>query len=1847
MYQKTTMPKGILAVVSAVIALAAVSCGRSAGTTEPSPKFTSYIKAYTGGVVNESSTIKVEFTSAVPGISSGDNAGGGMFTFSPSLKGTARWTSPYMLEFIPEEGALRPGTAYRAVLRTDRILKTGDSELKNFTFSFMAAPKEAAISNGSMTIRHGSSGYADAEFTVSFSEDTAQEDITKMLSVEYGGRRADFELYDDGGRRKYTVAVPGLKRGQEDTPVTVVLDGSGSGYGKLKESAVIPALGRFRVVDHYRKDGTDPYIAVIFSEPLMHGLDMKGMAELHGVSRYYIEAENNILKISFNGNRDREMQLDLDGGITGSNGEKLGQGSRLVFRQDDLMPAVRIISNGTILPDSRQLNLAFQSVNLCAVDLEVIRVFENNILMFLQDNTLSTSDNLRRSGRLVYKRNIRLDTEPGKDLHRWQDFSIDLSGLFRQEPGAIYRVCLSFRQEYSLYGKELSGIGQEPSMVSTVSGEVTAEEEAEWDITNPYYYGSRRDWSVYRWRDRNNPMTPSYYMNEDRMPVCNLLASDIGIIAKMSSSDRMYLTVNSIVTTEPIPEAEVKIYNYQLQTIGEGRTDKDGMAVIGFSGKPFIVTAKASGGTGYLKVNDGAEKSMSRFDTGGEAIKGGIRGFVYGERGVWRPGDTLHVTLIVDDREHVLPDSHPVTMEIYTPQGQFHDRQVSTSGQNGFYAFHIPTSAGDPTGSWNAYFKVGGTTFHKSLPVETIKPNRLKINLDIKGDMLEAGKEISGSLAANWLTGPAASGLKATVEMSLSAVSTAFRQYPGYTFRNPVSQFTSSTTGFISTTLGNDGTKQFKAKVPAADGAPGMLKANLICRVEEKGGDESITTVPMPFSPFSSYVGIELPDTGKDNIETDTDNSFKVIVVDKDGTPVSGHSLEYSIFKLKWSWWWESRSESLDSYVNGTSASPVASGRITSRTTGTAIPFRVDYPEWGRYLIYVKDTQSGHATGGIVYVDWPSWRGRSAKSDPDGLTMLAFTLDKDSYTAGEEATVYIPVAEGGRALVSLENGRSVISRTWVTTGKEDTKYRFRVTEDMAPNFYVHISLLQPHSHTANDLPIRMYGVQPVKVSSPASHLHPQLSMPDVLRPQEEFSFTVSEKEGKPMTYTLAIVDEGLLDLTSFRTPDPWSAMYSREALGVRTWDLYDDVIGAFSGRFSPLFSIGGDENIMDSSKKDNRFNPVVRYLGPFTLEKGRRTHKVTLPMYVGSVRVMAVAGKDGAYGNSEKAVPVRSPLMILPTLPRVLGTGEEFSMPVNVFVMEEGTEDVKVSVSTEGPVRLTSSSSTGLKFPGTGDRIVQFSLAATDVEGTAKVTVTAEGGGHRVTETVSISVRNPNPVMLDTYREMIGPGEARTFTYPSIDGSQVEEAALSIASFPAIDFNGIYMFSSDYEHLCTEQIASRGLTLTAVKDMLSEENRNRADVLIPELLKLLYSRQLPDGGFAYWPGRASADEWVSSMAGHFMMEAEMKGYTVSKEVMTGWKRFQKRCVRNWRNTGKYDLNDLEQAYRLYTLALASDADAGAMNRLKETPGLSAQARWRLAAAYCITGKKAIAEEMTDRLQPTVPEYSGYRRTFGSSTRDIAMIIETLVLEGRTAKAMETAVSFSERFSQMEYTTQTVAFASVAMARLAEKTNNAATEAEVSENGNTRMLKSAKNVCETSLAPEAGSVTVTNRSEGAVYVALTAKSRPPYSADVDAASSGLGISVTYRGMDGEVISPERIAQGTEFIAETTVHNTDPARNLSSLALTQMIPSGWEIFNGRLFTPEDEDSGYDYQDIRDDRVCYYFSLPAGKQVTFRTRMRAVYQGTFVLPSVSCEDMYSPAVSCRTASGKTTVTAEGAGN
>ncbi len=1832
-------------VICVALLLLLAGCSTKSGK-EIDPEFARYISAFTYGNVSSDAFIQIELVQEIPAVELNAEVKDKLFSFSPSLKGQTFWVNGNTIRFMPDAGELEPGKEYHIGFLLGKVL---DVEEKFRQFNFSIRVNEQSFTADLLPFSPMSMSdltWNRIEVTMNLSNPVSSDDVTRMFDVK-GAKQSHIQV-KPAGATAFHVSIDSLQRTDKPQQYALTIDGKAINSKKKVEYTIdIPAFSKdhFEVTDVRMMQASDPHIRLTFSDPVSQTQDLEGLIVPSGVKNFTYRIDKNVIKIYPETLPKGQMELQIYEGIKNNSGLNLDKSYLYQLQVDDDKPQIKFEKSGNILPDAEQLLLPFSAVNLWAVDVQVVKIYRNNLLYYLQSSSLNNNQSgseLRRFGRLVMKKRIRLDRDKQLDLSKWNNFTIDLSQMIGKDPGALYMVQLSMRSDYSLYPCE--GIRpqspDEAIMKRFSDDQLSEEDEAVWDEPYPYYY-EPIDWSGYKWEERDDPCKPTYYMLQDRRIQTMVMASNVGIIAKAGQGHIMSVAVTDILSTEPLSGAEVTIYNYQMQVMGSGKTDRNGFIEIDYKkGRPFVVTAAKGNDTGYLEVADQASLPLSRFDVSGKEIQKGLKGYVYTERGVWRPGDTIFVSFILEDREKKLPEGHPVTLEVYTPRGQFYQRQVKSDGLKGFYTFTVPTDPAAETGVWQGQVKVGGTTFHKSLRIETIKPNRLRVRLDTDSIIDASNGVISGTLTSQWLHGAPASNLKADVDLTLYASDNPFKGYVGYSFNNPIVKFETSKTKIFEGVLNASGVAGVNAKVPVAENAPGMLRGNILSRVYETGGDMSFYAQTVFYSPYKRYVGVKAPDLRPGQfLETDSPVPFDVVTVDAYGKAVSGN-VEYTVYKLNWSWWWDSTQEDLGSYVNNTAANIVANGDVTLTNGKGKIDFQVDYPDWGRYLLLVKDKEGKHATGTVFYVDWPLWRGRSAKSDPEGLTMLAFSTDKPSYETGEKATVIIPKSSEGRVLISIENGSGILHREWVkTSGEEDTKYVIEVTENMAPNFYVFATMLQPHAQTVNDLPIRMYGVVNVGVENKNSILEPVIRMPDMLKPEKEFTISVSEKTKKPMTYTLAIVDEGLLDLTAFKTPNAWSEFYAREALGVRTWDLFDRVLGANTGMMGPLLSIGGDEALRPSRDNVNRFKPVVKFIGPFELKGGEtKSHTIRLPQYIGSVRVMVVAGGDGAYGNAEKTVEVKNDLMTLSTLPRIMGPDEEVWLPVNVFAMGNSVKNVQVSIQTKGLLKPTDGTTKNVSFDKPGDKIVFFKLASGKETGAEQVEIKATGNGMSFSETIDIAVRNPNPPTVITQAKLIDPGESVTLDIQTEGVEPDDWATLELSRLPSVNFSQNMNYLLEYPHGCTEQITSQAFPLLYIEEftVLREDEKKQMTAKVNEVIRMLSSRQLADGGFMYWYGDSYASEWATTYAGHFLIEAKNKGYEVPETVLSRWAQFQRRLAQNWLPTNpnrtyySVSMIELQQAYRLYTLVLNGTTELGAMNRMRELSGLSLQARWRLAAAYAMAGRVDVANSLVFNLPDEVSAYSFNNDTYGTSARDRAMILETYLLLDNVEKAMSVAPSVAQSLSSGYVTTQTAAFGLVAMAKLAGQVGSGNIDVDWTLNGrNMENVNTPKAIYQVDINPNKSlSVNLTNKGEGKLYARLSARTIPQVGTDREPTQGRFRMTVRYVGLNGNPLNVESLPQGTEFTAVVTVQNS-AEQAFTDLALTQVFPSGWEIFNERILEADASapGGGYNYRDIRDDRVLTYFNLGAGQTKTFRVRLQAAYRGNYYLPPVSCQAMYAP--------------------
>jgi len=1835
------MKRVLTFVVFAAHVLGMYACGERKIEEEDSLyRFKEYIQNHSGGRRSAMDPITIELVRSLDHYDLSQELPSEYLEIQPKTSGKLVIENGINLTFVPDK-KLAPDTEYSVTLKLDKLYDDLAEGYESFTFRFKTIAPNFKLNIGEL--QSYSRDWQNLSGILELSDIITAEEAAELITVIQNDNNLKIKFADSVPNSKYfSFIIDSVNRLENESSLLISWDGKAiKSDNKGERIFTIPGYNDFTVLSVQASIQQSTFLKINFSDPLVESQNFNGLVSVKGKNDMRFEVDGNVLIVYPDERVTGIARVEIFEGITNVYGYKLRKPFSQSVAFEQLEPGLRAVSTGVILPGSAATPFYFEAVNLRAVEVRIIKIFQNNILQFLQSNNLENGgDNeIRSVGRRIAKKTIQLHSDELENDGLWKAYGLNLSDYFKADPGAIYRVELSFKKEHSTYNCE-SGIqssGKEEDYDEyyydedeyySPSPDMDEEEREERYWNNELYR-----WRIhnYNWEERENPCHEAYY-HEGRILKSNVLGSDLGLIAKTGENNTYHFAASNILTTKPEIGVKLSLYNYQQQLIAELTTDANGMVTHQEKQKAVFVIAQKENNFAYLKLNDGNMLTLSNFDISGKELQKGLKGYLYKDRGVHRPGDTIHLTFALNDLANPLPEEHPLTLEVTDAQGKVVQRVVEKSNESNLYYFPIPTDAAAATGNWRATVQVGGAKFTTVLRVATVKPNRLKINLEFEDEVLSSAKPIKGSATVHWLHGAVAKNLAIEMEATIRSTSTAFKGFPDYEFSDPVRTFEETEVSILKGKVDEVGKIAILKELELNKKAPGMLRASILTKVFEGGGDFSIDVFTKDLAPYSYFVGLKSPKAqGYGSYFTDEKNRFEVVSVDENGKPSGGRDLEVKVYRIEWRWWWRRGEDNLSTYENSSVHQPYKDISLTTDAKGKA-NFELLIPEEnsGRYLIRVLDKASGHATGRVTYF-YRNWWSGTGSEDTESAKMLLFSADKEKYQVGDQAVISFPSGAAGRALLSIENGTEVLATKWVETQKGETRTTLEITPEMAPNIFVNISLLQPHAQSANDLPIRLYGVNPILVEDPVTILSPAIELPAVLKPEEKYTIKVAEKNSKPMSYTIAIVDEGLLDLTRFRTPEIHSAFYTREALGVKTFDMYDYVIGAYSGSVENIYTIGGSDDAAGAkNRKADRFKPVVTFLGPFTLKAGEKaSHSVMMPNYIGSVRAMVVAADNStaAYGASEKTVPVRKPLMVLASLPRKLSPGEKVTLPVTVFAMENKVKDVKLNVNTSNGLKAIGSTMKTIKFTALGEQIVNFDYEVTGT-GVQTINVTASGAGEIASYQVEIDLENPNPVTQTVTGLDLEANTSKDFSFKTYGVEGSNAAYLEFSTLPPMDFTRRMEYLIRYPHGCVEQTTSAAFPQLALMDIFDIPQSRKQEIQknVEAAIRKLNTYQALDGGISYWPGERKADEWSTSYVGHFMLEAKRKGYVLPLTFLHNWLRFQQEAARQWRTNGQSNWSDFTQAYRLYTLALAGQPDLSSMNRLREFGTLSNDARWRLAAAYALAGHDRVAKELAGKanldFQPEKYDY----RTYGSPFRNRAMALETMVILA-DPKQRDLATSLAKNLSSSSwYSTQETAFALIALSKMVAANGGKDLNVSFFSAGEDNTIKTDQAISQRKIQVNTGEnkITVKNNNDNLVYVRLVQSGKLPVGEEL-AENRNLRVLTTYYDAAGKKIDPSSIQQGSPILAKISVENTS-GDFIDNVALTQIFPSGWEIVNTSFTELGGGAAGEArFTDIRDDRVNFYFDLDSKKSKTFTVKLNASYLGNYYLPGSQAEAMY----------------------
>lgn len=1754
----------------------------------------------TNGDIHFDDEIKVIFNDPVVEENEVNSSPQGVFSFSPNIKGSAIWESRSVLRFVPDK-PLPTRTEYQGKLFLQKVSpQFKEQKLEDLAFSLNVLGRDIKSFNATLDLKDRNDPvkliYSG---TVRFSEKTDLESVQKSTkikgskSIELNWSKVDDQVFQftteeiirTDGNQEFTIYF-------DKKPLELEFDYS--------ENFTVSPLKKM-VANEFRTDeaGRVPRIRITFSDEIDMDQNIEGLIDISPKVDFEVKKLGKAVILDGKFKFGSKYEVTVRKGLKSRWGTKTESEESSDIHFSDIQPQLEFASDGIILPSSNKKKIQFYTTNLKRVHLEVKKVYASKIGQFVQSQQLNSTktrnkgfnDNYSSAVGVIIKSQT---IEIGNQQNEWLLNEFDLSDLFEKYSDGLFLIRINFTPE---------------DVSQPIEGEVL-----------DYIYEKGQ---IYK----------------------PIFLSDIGLTLKITD-DNTTVFVTDIISGKPLSGVEVSILDWDGDVRQTSTSNSQGVATFSTSYYFYYVMAKDGKQVSVLN-KDEMKWSNSGFDIGGVSEnRRGTKGFIYTERGVYRPGDSIHVSFMVKNADNTFPDNHPVTIRVNDPEYNTVFEQTSVKSKDGLYVFAFDTEETAPTGNYNISINAGGSWFNQNLKIETVVAEQLKVVVKpLKKQFVWTDKSVDFELQANYLFGAPASNLKAEVNIEVHPKEMAFPKLHDYLFSRADVEFNSFTQSVLKMDLNAEGKLDGKWIVPSLGTVPSALRLKIIGKVIEKGGQTNEGWNVADMHVYPNYVGIKDP-SGYGYFKTNEEVKFPIVLVDINGNKVSGKQLKYKIYRNDKRWWYQynSRRNFQLKYKEDSQTYLEVEGSISVGEGNNYVAFTPT--DNGEYLVEVTDGGNGH--GASMFFSAYRWGSIPGADLNEGT--LALKSDKEKYQSNETAKIKLPNPKQGNILVTIEKGREMIDWFWVDPSSSDDEELIidvKLSKKMLPNAYATISVIQPHGQTVNDRPIRMFGILPLMIEDPDTRINFTIDAAENLVPNQDFEIKISNQEQKRTQFTIAVVDEGLLSLTQFRTPRPWNEFYKKVGLFVDTYDIFSHVISANKGDIFQTFSIGGADDMdyresqLDPIEGKKRFKPVSMFKGPITTDdRGRATVKFSMPNYNGAVRVMIVGTDKGSFGNAEKTIPVRSDIIMQPSIPRVLNPADEFVLPIALFKINPKVSNAKFTIATEGPLEVVGDKTINVDFSKNTEADIKFKLKAKEAVGQAKITIIGTSGDIQVESVTDIKVVPTSLRVYDKLTEKVEKGKSITLKVPKVGLDGTNYATLDIALFPNMDFDHRLKWLIRYPYGCIEQTTSAVFPQLYLKKMgyFRKDEVNEIDKNLNDGINRLQQFMVSGGGFAYWPGNTTESEWGTNYATHFLVEAKRLGYSVPDYMYNN-------ALSRLTNAARQSNGKLTtRVNRVFILALAGKQHMAEMNMLMENEisKMTSTERWMLAAAYHLAGAENIRDKILAEAGTTTVDYDPFSYNFGSKYRDDAIILYCATLMGNMETAELMAKSVAKTLSSKEYlSTQSSGYMLLALGKFFDVAGISAEKGQVITgsvkfaNGKSVDFNQESRVTipiKENFNQDIQISTSSASNVDQVYASLSWNGVPLKDA-TKAMQKNLSLQVSWHDENGNTINPQSLKQGATFYGKFTVKNTSPVKRVSEIALMQMIPSGWQIENVRLnnkllpeWTRKYNLNKENYLDMRDDRVMWFFDLREDIALDFVVKINCVSAGEFWLPGTLLEAMYN---------------------
>ena len=1588
--------------------------------------------------------------------------------------------------------------------------------------------------------------------------------------------------------------------------------------GRKALEALVAEHG-FRILEYkVDADAPIPRLCIQFSERLAAGVaDWAQYFTMDGKDPQTVTAEARQICIDGLAHGKR-YEVQVRAGLPSAVGEKLLKTAELAVYVRDRNPSVRVTGRGYVLPNRGQQGIPLVTVNTEQVRVEVYRIGDRNLAQTLQGGDFQRQipayelDNLKeRTGARVYTGQLAIATRLNEDVTT--AFPI-AEAIPRLQPG-VY--------------------------VLAAYASIKKEDES----------------------SRGNPATQWF------------VVSDLGLTA-INGDDGVHAFVRSLASASSIVNAQVRLLARNNEVLGTTKTDSRGYARFDAGLKrgegglaPAVLVAETPDGDyAFLDLSTAAFDLTDR-GVKGRQEPGPIDGFAYTDRGVYRGGEAVHLSILTRERTG-RASAVPVTVIVSRPDGVEHSRIALTDQGLGGRATSLTLGSSAMTGTWRAKIHIdpkASPIAQTAFLVEDFVPERLELKLEAGTASLtpqEAGKV---RLNGRYLYGPPAAGLAIEGEIVVKASGKDVPGFAGYRFgladeqispvRKPLEQ--------LPVTDG-EGKAEIGVQLPALTRTNRPLEADVIVKLRETGGRTIERTITLPVDMKSARIGIKPLFTGGQVAEGDMAR-FDAVMLGAEGKVVEAKALKWEVLRLDQRWQWYSRDGSWN-YESATQTRRVAAGTVDAAADKPAlIETRLD---WGRYRLEVSASDGSGLISSTIFNT-----GYYAEEGADSPETLDVALDKPAYQVGDTARVKVTSRTGGRALITvLNSGLTASQEVELPAGGGEVPVR--VASDWGAGAYVTVLLYRPMDEKAKRMPSRALGLRWLAVDATPQTINVGLQLPEKVKSASLLTVPVKLTgiaAGEDARVTLAAVDVGVLNLTRFEPPKPEGWFFGQRRLGAELRDLYGRLIDGMRAERGRLRS-GGDAGgvSMDGNP------PVEATLALFSgIVKvgadGTANVEFQLPDFNGTVRVSAVAWSGDKVGSASKDVIVRDGVALTVAGPRFLTLGDQARLELAVHNVEGPAGSYQVFGQYElepGASKPARGFERSLTL-GAGERKREaFELKPDDIGLTTLAVRVTGPDGIDVRRKLTFDVKVPaGDIKRLSVSALQGKGGSISLSNDLLQDLIPRRSKVMVTVGPtaAMDVPGILAALDRYPHGCAEQTTSRALPLLYVNDVakrlgIASDTQIRARVAAA--IERVFEMQDASGAFGIW-GPSDGDMWLTSYVTDFLTRAKELNYPVRQ---SSFNQALDRLQNYISYAQDFSSGGESRAYALYVLARNGRAPIGELRYFVDTKlddFTTPLAQAQLGAALAMMGDKARAEvALKAALKSMQAKDDGLsRRDYGTGMRDGAALI-TLAAETGIAKPEIPRLIdvVSKAYASRSYTsTQEQAWMLLAARALGEEAKNTT----LTVNGQQQQGQLMQSLSAADL--QAGTIKIVNTGDTAVdavvsVVGAALTPEPPV-------FKGFTLERAYYTLDGKPVDlksatggSSQVKQNERFVVVVKVSSTDAG---GRILLVDRLPAGLEIENPRIVDSGDIKSlswlkttvQPDHTDFRDARFVAafdFFGSSRGRRgnseesgepqsaATVAYVVRAVTPGSFVHPAATVEDMYRPDRFARTASGRLEVTA-----